>query len=63
MWFAVQVDLERPRAEIASSIFSGADGQVGSIDYRFINSPLTGVAELPSLSNRTERPLDSDTCR
>ena len=31
--------------ESASSYFSGADAQIGSADYLFIKSPLTGVAE------------------
>jgi len=33
--------------EIARSGFSGANAQIGSADYRFIKSPLTGVAEMP----------------
>jgi hypothetical protein len=33
------------RVERTSSVFSGADAQIGRADYVSINSPLTGVAE------------------
>jgi hypothetical protein len=41
------------RVESAIPVFPGADAQIGSADYRFIKSPLTGMAEEQSLPEVT----------
>jgi hypothetical protein len=54
------------RVEIASSVFSGADAQIGSADYRLIKSPLTGLAEkwtvVPVCLNCRSWPLSDYVC-